>query len=103
MFGVTHINDRELERLGVPQDGFMEVVDDRMIARQVMEEAAQTERGMHPDPHAQAKLRVEAALKFSWERLALHEVSMVYLWYTLLQVSVLAFRILMMSFREITL
>ena len=104
MYGVAHIKDRKLERLGVPQDGFMEVVDDWMTARQSMEDAAQTERGMNPGPHARPKPWAEAALKFSWERLtSVQEVSTVYLWYKHLQESALAFRIPMMPFRGITL
>ena len=75
-----------------------------MTARQAMEDATRTERGMTPDPHAQAKPRAEAALKFSWERpTSPQEVSTVYLWYKHLQESTLAFGIPMMPFRGITL
>ena len=75
-----------------------------MTAQQAMEDAARSERGMNPDPQAQAKPQADTAMKFSWEHLtSVHEVSTVYLWYKHLQESALAFGIPMMPFRGITL
>jgi hypothetical protein len=104
MHGITVMPEATLEKLGVPQDGFIEVVDDRVTALQSMEDGMRGDRGLAPNPDARAKPRAEAALKFNWERLtSVREVSAVYLWYKHMQESALAFGIPLMPFRGITL
>ena len=97
--GVTHVQDADLEILGVPRDGIMEVVDDRRTTLRSMENGSRDDNETNT-----SRPREDAALKFGWERLeSVHEVNAVYLWYKNMQENALAFGIPLMPFRGITL